>query len=74
MLRLARWGIIIIIIITIVIIVIIVIAFIIIIATVIITIIIKLQAFIKKHSQNLHPNHYYLQVLYILKKNVKDLY
>ena len=24
---------------------------------------ILLQAFIKKHSQNLHPNHYYLQVL-----------
>ena len=22
-----------------------------------------MQAFIKKHSQNLHPNHYYLQVL-----------
>ena len=21
------------------------------------------QAFIKKHSQNLHPNHYYLQVI-----------
>ena len=29
----------------------------------IIEITILLQAFIKKHSQNLHPNHYYLQVL-----------
>ena len=25
------------------------------------------QAFIKKHSQNLHPNHYYLQVIAIKK-------
>jgi hypothetical protein len=23
------------------------------------------QAFIRKHSQNLHPNHYYLQVSFI---------
>ena len=29
---------------------------------VIVIVIVILQAFIKKHSQNLHPNHYYLQV------------
>ena len=30
---------------------------------VIVIVIVILQAFIKKHSQNLHPNHYYLQVI-----------